>query len=296
MARVTYNQPGDERDRDERDDDRFGRGGGGPSVEGSTSMSAPIGVPDDYMASGPPGWHRSMSAIEAGADPGGLPPARIAPRYFDGDQYMPSRFSPAEIWDLQQTLAQIGLLTSPFQREIWDQETANAYAGVLAYANQQGLTEKQALLRMAGGEGVGGEGRGTRYRVDENGALVPITGEGAGPDVPPLTIRKTDPKVLDLVFRKASMEILGQGLGPAERQQMVAAYGQMEEQRQRDLYEAQIRESGTPERTVLDIPSPEAFADLYTQENFGPEREENEAMNFTQDAIQMLGSTAWGVG
>jgi hypothetical protein len=219
-----------------------------------------------------------------------------APRYFDGDQYNLRRLPPSEIWKVQQLLAQIGLLGGSFQREIWDQPTAEAYAGVLAYANQQGLTEQQALLRL--GQGAeSGTTTGQRYRVDENGELIPITGEGAGPDVPPLTIRKTDPKVLRQIFQRGSIELLGTGLNPDEVQTMVGAYSQMEEQRQRDLYESQIRESGTPQAgEVLDIPSPEAFLDTYTADKFGPQREEAQGVNYTMDAMQLLGSPAWGVG
>jgi hypothetical protein len=234
-----------------------------------------------------------MSAYEAGASPEGLPPKMQAARYFDGDQYMPRKFSPAQIWELQQILAQMGLLTGSFQREIWDEPTANAYAGVLAYANQQGLTEQQALMRM--GQDGGAGTTGSRYRVDENGKLVPI-GEEAGREVPPLVTRTTDPKVVQAVFRKAAIELLGQGWSREQITGMQQAYTQMEEQRQRDLYEAQIRESGTPQAgSVVDIPSPEAFAETYITEKAPEDKQEYEAMRYASEAAQLLGSTAWGI-
>jgi hypothetical protein len=103
--------------------------------------------------------------------------------------------------------------------------------------------------------------------------------------------------VLRQIFQRGSIELLGTGLNPNEVQDMVGAYGQMEEQRQRDLYESQIRESGTAQPgEVLDIPSPEAFLDTYTADNFGPQREEAQGVDYTMDAMQLLASPAWGVG
>lgn len=263
-------------------DDPFGRGG--PVPTGPADVGSPIGVPSGYIATTPSPYHRGMSALEAGADPGGLPMGQQPARYFDGDQYMPRKFTPQRIWELQQELARIGFLTGPFQKQVWDQPTADAYAKVLAYANQQGLTEQAALFKLTA---TGPEGSGMRFTVDEQGRIVPL---GSDTGRAPLVARKTDPEVLETVFRKATTELLGEAWDPNRIRGMVAAYNQMEIQRQQDMYEA-----GAEGGTVVDIPSPESYAETQIEQQDPETRQKYMGMQFASEAARLMSSTAWGI-
>lgn len=287
-ARGTRQEPGD---------DPFGRGDGGPAGGGRGAQAeaedndrlgpAPLGVHRDYRADVDRGSISSFDPNMGRATHGGQTgTVSVAPRYFDGDQFMPQRMSPAEIWELQQLLVSLGLLTGRFQGQVWDPATADAYAEVLSYANQQGLTEQQALMRMAGeGGGTGG------FRVGENGELIPL---GTGAEAAqPLPIRQTDPEVLASVFRRGAIELTGEGWNPDQIQGMVSAYQQMEVERQRAAFTAQ----NTPgESTYMDIPSPEQFAESHIRNTASADVQSYEGGNFAAEAAQLLASPAWGIG
>lgn len=93
-----------------------------------------------------------------------------APRYFDGDELRPASMSVEQRGALQRDMVMAGLLTGDFTWGQWDAPTATAYANLLAYANQAGMSEQEAMREsrsafdrgeepiggMGGGEGGGG--------------------------------------------------------------------------------------------------------------------------------------------
>lgn len=83
-----------------------------------------------------PGYHPPGAANYVGDQTG----TSTQPLYQDGDQWAPASYSdPDRIRDLQTQLVESGLLkTSQVHFGIWDQNSAAAYAKVLAQANLQG--------------------------------------------------------------------------------------------------------------------------------------------------------------
>lgn len=294
MAR-TVGAYGRQTDPGDDDGDRYGRAGSGASgtdVPDQTRQKTPLGVPEGYEAE--VSWQDSSPSYyphgynyntrQWGNEdlmPGARSPSTVPPRYFDGDQYLPRNLSPAEIWNIQQELASRGLLTTRFVKGTWDQPTANAYADILSYANQQGITDDQAMAQFLGSEG---------YRVGPNGELISL-GSGEGEVQDPLPIRQTDPEQVKSIIRRSAIELLGVGLNREEVDSMAASYAEMEAQRQRQMYEAQQ----TPgETTYMDIPSPSDYAASQLEDT--PEAQVYEGANYAAEAMKLLASPAWGIG
>ena len=154
-------------------------------------------------------------AAEAGHGVGDV--IRRGAQYFDGDQWRPASASANTVVQLQQAMATAGLLTN-FRLGVWDEESADAYAKVLGYANAAGISDQLALqqmvespeIAMGGGEGGGGSGRRI-IGFDENGD--PIYSEYVPP---PLELRTTSREDLKKLFRSLTSEKLGVGWTDAQ--------------------------------------------------------------------------------
>lgn len=244
-----------------------------------TAIHAPIGVPSDYSVTVDiekpwlyPGYHSKVTK---------------KPQYFDGDELMPSQWSPDKILDLQRQLVAAGLV-SPGARVrlgVMDETTIDAYYKVLATANRYGSDWTMALDKLMGDtHEPGGGAAGQMMEVDEQGNLVPIGG-GAKP----LPTHTTAPEDLTRVFRAVSIEQLGKGLSPDELNSMVQAYNGLEIQRQREAYSAE----GTTQN-VVSPPSPESYAEDYARKKHPGEVETESFLGGMEDFLGMVGS--WGGG
>lgn len=73
----------------------------------------------------------------------------VEPRYFDGDQYSPAGLDPAEIARIQADLVKTGYLTEgEYWAGFWDEDTSQAYAAVLGFANQSGDSIDETIDRL----------------------------------------------------------------------------------------------------------------------------------------------------
>lgn len=103
---------------------------------------APIGVPDDFVASPQFDLDERTLSISGGRNV----PEGVEPRYFDGDQFSPAGLSPENIARIQRRLVSAGLLEDDeYWEGFWDQITASQYGVALGYANQSGKDINQAI-------------------------------------------------------------------------------------------------------------------------------------------------------
>lgn len=291
--------------RRQEDDDRNNGGIGSAIDKIIKEMEAtsgkgpkPIGVGRDYVATTqkrytPQGQYPRVLNMPPIPGYANLP-AEQKPRYFEDDQFAPANMDSGIIADLQQQLAFIGFYET--NDEIipgdWGPDTAKAFKKLLAYANQHGMSYRQALnnirSQVSGGAGGGTEGAGGgRYRVDEFGNIVPLD---AAPERAPLVARTTDPKTLELVFRETAMQLTGQALSPDQISAMSSAYNEMEIQRQQEAYDKELTGG-----TVVDIPSPQSFSQSQVEQQFPEATQDYRALTYLSDAMQMLASPAWGL-
>jgi hypothetical protein len=296
------------------------RGGGTTSLNdgpprggGSTSTRRPLGVPEDYTATG----RRDLSGMSARAAEGWAAQGaghgtavQRRPRYFEGDEWRPAAdLSPNSQAEMQRRLVAGGWLSgSGWTLGVWGPKTASAYADLLSFANARGIDAEAAMILSE---------NGALADTDEFGNIVePGGGSGtAGPTpIPGLVVRTTDPKVLADIFRKAVIEIAGTGWSRERINTAVMAFNEVERQRQEAQYEAELASQLTvTDRTevdpttgepipvgqsgeVVDIPSPESYISAYVREQDPDAVEDFEALSFTGEAMKLLGSPAWGVG
>lgn len=212
----------------------------------------------------------------------------VKPIYFDGDEYIPSNWGAAQIWEIQQHLAKVGLLRTNFTRNTWDSATRNAYKELLALSNAQGMKADQTLQHLLSSSSSDSTD-GNLFKVDEFGNVVPAGGK----TVQPLITQTTDPAALRRTFRKAVIETLGEGWSQDEINKMVAAYNNVETSRQTQNYNMQTSgQSGN----IVDIPSPEDFIQSQIMEKDPEGVQAQETLGFTSDFAQLASNPAWGVG
>lgn len=238
----------------------------------------PFGVREDYRAAIPGGTHYDAGlgqhpSAGARATAGNVPHEAYTrgPRYFDGDETKPANLHPAHITSIQKAMVNAGLLKSHHVTGIWDVNSSDAYKDVLSVANRQGITDRMALQQMsaaglesgaAGGAG-GGEGGGIiGYDAEGN----PIYAPFQAPAPPPL--RTTNKKDLAGIFRRAVIDIKGEGWSQEQINELVDAYNWKEIAVQTDLYQDQIAqmkkeyEGGDVTKDFImegSVPSPEQF-------------------------------------
>lgn len=258
----------------------------GPSSSTSDGPN-PIGVPDDYSVKRRVHAEESMGDMRFGRETFAWN-REVKPQYFDGDEYIPANWPSTQIWQIQQAMAKIGLLTGTFSRNVWDDSTRNAYKELLALANAQGLNVDQTLQELLA---TGGGESGGRYTVDENGNVV-LAGD-TGPEVPPLVVQHADPAALRTTFRRAVIEMLGEGWSQAKIDKMVAAYNDVETFKQTEAYNMDI--SGQA-GSITAMQSPEQFIQEQVSKQDPVGVQTNEALGFTQEFMDLAGSTAWGIG
>lgn len=270
--------------------------GGPPPPTDASDQPRPIGVPDDYLA--PVARHRDTTMDESsarfrqaqsGAHPFAPPSlGSQAPTYFDGDEWIPASYSANEIFNMQTALAKVGLLRGNWSGGYWDTPTMSAYRELLGMANASGVTDADQLLSrmLSQVQDMGGTGL---FTVDENGNVVLARDEG--PTRAPLVTRTTDPAALKSVFRRSVIELLGEGWDENQIDQMVSAYNSLEVQRQKEAYDMELTGG-----SLVDIPSPEAFAEQQVQEQDPEGKQAYESLGFARDFMQLASNTAWGVG
>lgn len=253
---------------------------------GDSDKKKPIGVPDDYVVEREVHYEdQRVDNYRLGHEPKSFM-RDVKPLYYDGDEYVPANYPSTQIWQIQQALAKVGLLTGTFAKNVWDPATMGAYRELLALANAQGLSVDQALSELLA---TSGGKEGGRYTVDAQGNVVLASSE----TVPPLTTKTSDPAALRQVFRRATIELTGQGWSQDQINKMVAAYNNVEIERQTEAYNMQIAGEGG---NIVDIPSPEEFIEsqVLAKDPIGVQREE--ALGFTKEFMELASNTAWGVG
>lgn len=122
--------------------------------------------------------------------------------YTSDDAYSLPLQDPTTIPDLQRQLIQAGFLDVKDIRQfgLWDNKSANAYAQVLAFANQYGLDANDAMTVL----------------IDN-----PAYGDTIGPT--PRTISLTNPADVQAGFRNTSLNMVGQELPTAAFEQTYRA-------------------------------------------------------------------------
>lgn len=248
--------------------------------EEDDSSDNPLGVDplDPYVEEGavigvPPGYEAS---VDVSSYPFGGP-GRVnrRPIYQDGDELIPANYGPERIGQLQQQLAEIGLLpeNARIRFKVWDETSQEAFYRLLAYANQNGLHWTTALNKLQT-ENEGG------FMVDENGKLVPVGGAGSEP----LPTSTTPAEELRPVFRQTVIDVLGQGWDEDQIDAMVQAYQAQEIERQKAAYAAE----GTT-NNVEQMPSPEAFIMAQAEESDPDRAAAERGLDYTGLFEEVLG-------
>lgn len=187
---------------------------------------------------------------------------QIAPRYFDGSQFLPGSLSPTEVAALQRAMIDAGLMKNgAAQLGIWDTASVQAYTELLSYANSSGIDAKTALARW-----------GDAHKQDPNAGKAP------------LTIQVTSLDDLRPVIRKAFIDTLGTGISTDQVDALAAQYQQMQAGAQQQSYNAS--DTGG---TVTQAPSVDAFAQAEATKRDPLGAQEHTALGFIDQFRSMLG-------
>src|SRR5687768_9461791 len=258
-----------------------------PPPLGTSDEPGPIGVPKDYLA--PTVKSRTYSYDDEDRLNTSVPSSYLgsqAPTYYDGDEWIPAAYSAADIFAMQSALAKVGLLRGSWSGGYWDTPTMNAYKELLGMANASGATDADQLLsRMVS---QAGDTSGL-FTVDENGNVVMVRDESQ--TRAPLVTRTTDPAALKSLFRRAVIELRGEGWDDDKLNQMVSAYNSLEVERQTAAYNTEVTGG-----SVVDIPSPELFAESYAREQDPEGVQSQQFLDVANQFMEFAGNTAWGVG
>jgi hypothetical protein len=227
------------------DDDILSRAADAAGLYSETpDQRSPIGVPNDYVAK----REHDMRGMSPTAVEGWNQREGWKPLYFDGDQFTPGNLDPGQIEELQRDLQEIGLLKPGYRKRVWDAESVEAYAMLLAYANQNGLTRDQALAKYKAGE----------MTVDPT----------EGPD--PLVVREPNRLDVNAAIREASINMTGTGWDPRAIEAATNAYIAEVRRPQEQAYAMEVARynaanGGEPAAggTIVEPPSAQAFAEDY---------------------------------
>ena len=167
-----------------------------PTITQDVELPSPIGVPPGYV---PP----SDFAYFAGGGIGPIGPNSLTPPkiYYEGEDWEPASRPPDRIAELQQAMADSGVLRSKYRKGVWDDSSRAAYRDVLGLANATGTTPEQAIASWAAGEDVEAEGEA---RVFD-----------------PLPFRPPDPASIRQSVKKAFKDILPRELRDSELEYLV---------------------------------------------------------------------------
>lgn len=223
-----------------------------------------IGVPEGYAAPDPGfGPHRS-----------GYVPATKPPLYTEKDLFTPrTTLSPEDIARLQAQMARAGLYgTRPrYINGRWDEASVGAYEKLLRYANQGGVTDRDALAELT-------------VQGDSDGDGIPDDG---GPEDPASQFNfvspVTDPAAARQTLRSALRSKLGRNPSKVEYDEFVSALSSTTSTAAPVIGQAVGSEETDPV---------EEFADNYTTEKFGAEQASYGAATTYYDAfMQVIGGS-----
>lgn len=217
------------------------------------------------IAAGPSGMASKMGAPIGGKYLGTADGAP-KPQYFDGFQWTPATKPTNEIYSLQVTLRQLGLL-GDFQRGVWDRNSANAFEIVLEAANASGLTWEQMIDKMSA-EGAGLD------EYDPSGG-----GGGGGGSTGPLP---PSPMDIEALGHEAAQKVMGRNLRPEEVPMFEQAF--------RSVYG-----NGTGDG-VFDAPSPDVLADRALRSVVPVETEAGDLVGAYDTFLQAISGTPMGTG
>lgn len=163
-----------------------------------------IGVPPDFA--GAPGQQFRVPLAHGQLEDS----PNVPPQFREGDQHQLLSMSPEDIWQLQQAMAQAGVLTGQFRRGLADDATMQAYRELLGWANRLGTGRRPdfinaTLQTLAASPEFQAEGGG----VKQGGAEA--------------LIRRRDPVELAQVARDSIRSLLGRDPDDAEIQDAASA-------------------------------------------------------------------------
>lgn len=226
-----------------------GPGGGAEDVEDF------LGVPSGYTV---------PRRVQGPTPGGGLLPQEVAPRYTVADLYTPGGLSPEDQARFQQTMDRHGLFQKGDKYVLgrWDETTQAAYGRLLKFANQQGYSQEEALVRM--GELTPEEydemyGKGA-WAKSSTGKIGGVTGpSGADARQGAITQGMSNDDLRYLADRTARSG-LGRKLSPDELNRFSGAYQSMLAQANARQAAAQTQAEGGADVTYAGPTDPEAFA------------------------------------
>lgn len=235
----------------------------GPGGGAALPQRAPIGVPEGYAAQRREPMFKVGGRWAKSATSRTMPQktVSIGPRYFDGDELLPASLSSENRARIQRDLAAAGLLTGKYRLGYWDAASQKAYAAALAYANQSGKTVKDAIAELKTHPELG---------TDEERA--------------PLVVKTTSPDDLRGVFRDTSRKLLGRQLTPQELESYIAAYNQVETQRQQQAYG--MEETGG---AIATIPDQTAYVEERIRKEKPDEFMAHETVGRYEEFLELLG-------
>lgn len=163
-----------------------------PTVTQQAEPLSPIGVPPGYVAPGD-----DLAYFEAGGR-GPIRPTSFAKpvQFYEGADWEPASRAPDRIAELQQAMADAGVLKTKYRKGVWDDESRAAYRDVLSHANATGLSPEQSIARWADG--------------------VDVEAEGEARTFDPLPFRPPDPAAIRQSVKRAFKDILPRDLRESE--------------------------------------------------------------------------------
>lgn len=181
----------------------------------------------------------------------------VLPRYFEGDEWRPVRWSASQIRDLQAKLVGAGLIEKgeTFLSGYWDDVSRAAYVRLLTFANRTGQTATESIAVYGQ---LNAEAK-ARLKEEERRRLV---------------VRRPNPDDLRATFDAVARRTVGRKLTDDEAASMVTAYMGISASYQNQVFAA--TETGG---TVTEPPAPETFAE-------GQVREQSPTEAGTYDYIQ----------
>lgn len=213
-----------------------------PTITQDADAPQPIGVPQGFMAPGPDFAYLSRGGI------GPTTPDRIAKpaQFFEGSDWEPASRPPDRIADLQQAMADAGVLSTKYRKGVWDDASRSAYRDVLALANATGGTPEDAIQQWAASTEAG---------------------DDEGRTFDPLPFRPPDQATLRQNVKKAFKDILPRELRDSEldylagqAQALLAQEHQAEEGARRAQYDAEG--TGAPGAAVPVVDADARFREL----------------------------------
>jgi len=178
----------------------------GQAPAGPAQQQKFLGVPEGYVA--PPGrrFGPQRTGYVKATDP-------AQPLYTEADIFTPRFTSPEDIARLQAEMARVGLFGKKprYLNGKWDEKSQVAYEKLLRYANQGGLTDRDALADLAANGGAEGLFVGEQE---------PFTGSKSQTS---RSVNLADPTSARQMLRSTLKDKLGRAPSKAEYEQFYSA-------------------------------------------------------------------------